>query len=59
LRALEKNTIPKNATEMEVDPEMNINVITSKNNSNKALTHALSNSFAFGGTNACLIISKG
>ncbi len=59
LRALEKNTIHTNATEMEVDPEMNINVITSKNNGNKALTHALSNSFAFGGTNACLIISKG
>ena len=58
MRALDKNTLPPNAQKMELDPEIKINVITGENTPQKELKHALSNSFAFGGTNACLIISK-
>jgi len=58
MRALDKNTLPPNAQKMELDPEIEINVITGENTPHKELKHALSNSFAFGGTNACLIISK-
>ncbi len=58
LRALENNTLPMNAKEMALDPEMKIQVVTQSQNQNKTLKHALSNSFAFGGTNACLVVSK-
>jgi 3-oxoacyl-[acyl-carrier-protein] synthase II len=59
LRALEKNTLPMNAKVMVLDPEMKIQVVTQSQNQNKTLKHAISNSFAFGGTNACLVVSKG
>jgi len=58
LRALEMNKLPLNAQKMEIDPEIKINVVTGEVTPHKELKHALSNSFAFGGTNACLIISK-
>jgi 3-oxoacyl-[acyl-carrier-protein] synthase II len=58
LRALENNALPPNAKNMTLDPEIKINVVQKNKTPTQNLRHALSNSFAFGGTNACLIISK-
>jgi 3-oxoacyl-[acyl-carrier-protein] synthase II len=58
LKALEHQTLPPNAhlsTEL-VDPGFNLNFVGTKG-SPQVLKHALSNSFAFGGTNAVLIAS--
>lgn len=58
LRALETNHVPANALSMNLDPEINIRIATQSNTEHKTLRTALSNSFAFGGTNACLIVGK-
>jgi len=74
LRALENNALPPNANLTPEETEFDLNFVERENpltgshnrtfkdpmqiSKSKALKHALSNSFAFGGTNAVLIASK-
>ncbi len=74
LRALENNALPPNANLTFEETEFDLNFVERENPLNvthnrtfknsihaskaKVLKHALSNSFAFGGTNAVLIASK-
>jgi 3-oxoacyl-[acyl-carrier-protein] synthase II len=58
LRALSLNQIPPNSVDAEIDTALQLNVANQKNIPTAPLHHVLSNSFAFGGTNACLIVSK-
>ena len=58
LRALELQKLPPNAhlSKESTDPQFKLNFVGSKGESS-VLRHVLSNSFAFGGTNAVLIAS--
>ena len=58
IKALEHQTLPPNAnlTAELVDPGFNLNFVASRGQS-AVIRHTLSNSFAFGGTNAVLIAS--
>jgi 3-oxoacyl-[acyl-carrier-protein] synthase II len=58
IRALTLNKIPANSVNADIDPDLKLHVINEKNISIPNFSHAMSNSFAFGGTNACLIVSK-
>jgi 3-oxoacyl-[acyl-carrier-protein] synthase II len=58
IRALLLNLLPTNSIEADIDSTLGLKVVNHKNIAVPHLTHAMSNSFAFGGTNACLIISK-
>jgi 3-oxoacyl-[acyl-carrier-protein] synthase II len=58
LRALTLNQLPANSIHADIDPSLQIRVVNEPGRSEPNLSHVMSNSFAFGGTNACLIISK-
>jgi 3-oxoacyl-[acyl-carrier-protein] synthase II len=58
IRALTLNKMPTNSVNADIDPDLMLHVVNEKNISIPNFSHAMSNSFAFGGTNACLIISK-
>jgi len=58
ISALENQRLPSNDTNLIADDEIQLNLVNEKNRNVSSLTHVLSNSFAFGGTNASLIISK-
>ncbi len=58
LFALENETLPLNSQNAEQDSTIKIQLVTQQNQKAKDLKHVMSNSFAFGGTNACLIMSK-
>ena len=61
IKALEHQTLPPNANlSLEtVDTEFKLNFVASKGvKAHQPLRHVLSNSFAFGGTNAVLIASN-
>jgi 3-oxoacyl-[acyl-carrier-protein] synthase II len=57
LRALETGVLPSTLNCDELDPKMALDVIQGQARHVKGLRHAMSNSFAFGGTNAALIVS--
>ena len=58
LRALTLNQLPPNSINADIDASLQIRVINETQRHEPHLSHVMSNSFAFGGTNACLIISK-
>ena len=49
--------IPPTLNLQEPDKEMTLNYVSTSSQSHN-ITHALSNSFGFGGTNATLVFSK-
>ncbi|VAV82250.1 3-oxoacyl-[acyl-carrier-protein] synthase, KASII [hydrothermal vent metagenome] len=55
LMAIREGFIPPNINCGEVDPECNVNISTEPNCS-APLKRAISNSFGFGGANACLVL---
>jgi 3-oxoacyl-[acyl-carrier-protein] synthase II len=57
LRALQTQLLPANAHLRQVDPKIHLDLIQGQSRSTKNLKHVMSNSFAFGGTNAVLIAS--
>ena len=52
--ALKNNTVPANSP-TNLDPKCNINLVTETHS--KTMTNAMSNNFAFGGSNSVLIAS--
>jgi len=55
---LDKRTLPSNSNHLLEDLEIQINLVNSDNRTTSDLNHIMSNSFAFGGTNASLIVSR-
>ncbi len=58
ISAIEKNRLPANSNHAEKDENIQLNLVSAENQNVAKLNHVMSNSFAFGGTNACLIISR-
>jgi 3-oxoacyl-[acyl-carrier-protein] synthase II len=58
LRALASRRLPPTAHVAAADPAFAIDLVTGAARSNGALRAAMSNSFAFGGTNAVLIAAR-
>ena len=58
LRALAGGRLPPTANTPASDPAFAIDLVTGSAREAPALRHAMSNSFAFGGTNAVLIASR-
>ena len=54
--ALQNNLLPGGLNTREVDPELGMNYLL--NNKEQQITHVLSNSFGFGGTNCSLIFGR-
>ena len=57
--ALHRRELPPNAHCDVVDPACQLNLVRETNAAAPALEAAISNSFAFGGTNAVLLFSRG
>jgi 3-oxoacyl-[acyl-carrier-protein] synthase II len=57
LRALQTGVLPATLNCDQIDEKMTVDVITQHARHASGLRHAMSNSFAFGGTNASLIVS--
>ncbi|MFL6414597.1 MAG: beta-ketoacyl-[acyl-carrier-protein] synthase family protein [Bryobacteraceae bacterium] len=57
LLALENGAVPPTVNCIELDPECGLNVVTG-NTRAAAFPIALSNTFAFGGLNACLVLAR-
>jgi len=57
IRALQAGQLPSSANCDQLDPEMALDVIQGGTRDDPNLKHVMSNSFAFGGTNAVLIAS--
>lgn len=57
IRALQSGVLPSSANCEHIDPEMALDVIQGGPRHSADLRHVMSNSFAFGGTNAVLIAS--
>jgi 3-oxoacyl-[acyl-carrier-protein] synthase II len=57
VKALECQQLPATAHVKEVDPKFSIDLIQRQARVTHNLRHVMSNSFAFGGTNAVLIAS--
>jgi 3-oxoacyl-(acyl-carrier-protein) synthase len=55
--AIHHNILPPTANFQEVDPECDLDVVANQSRP-KEISHALSNSFAFGGLNAVIAFSK-
>ncbi len=58
LRALERGLVPPVAHQQPLDPAFEIDLVQGAARAPRSLQHAMSNSFAFGGTNAVLIASR-
>lgn len=58
LRALTHGRLPAMANAGEVDPDVHLDLVRGAARPAPQLRHAMSNSFAFGGTNAVLIASR-
>jgi 3-oxoacyl-[acyl-carrier-protein] synthase II len=58
LRALERQTAPPTAHVRDIDPTFEIDLVRGAARALPGLRHAMSNSFAFGGTNAVLVASR-
>ena len=58
LRALERGLVPPTANVEAIDPAFEIDLVRGEPRALPQMRHALSNSFAFGGTNAVLIASS-
>ena len=56
LLCIKNDFVPLNINTLKVDPKIEINI--SRRNQNKPVTHALSNSFGFGGSNCSLILGQ-
>lgn len=56
IEALQSGTVPGTLNLEQVDPDIDIHMVAENRDSN--LTHVMTNSFGFGGNNACLIFSK-
>ncbi|MEO6363877.1 MAG: beta-ketoacyl-[acyl-carrier-protein] synthase family protein [Caldimonas sp.] len=58
VRALLAETLPPTANTRASDPSFALDLVTGRSRPSAGLAHAMSNSFAFGGTNAVLIVSR-
>ncbi len=58
INALEQQNLPSNSNELIQDSDIPINLVNRDNQKVTGLLNVMSNSFAFGGTNASLIVSK-
>ncbi|HEY2254698.1 MAG TPA: beta-ketoacyl-[acyl-carrier-protein] synthase family protein [Variovorax sp.] len=58
LRALAREALPPIANLVEADPAFQLDFVRGSRREARGLRHVLSNSFAFGGTNAVLIASR-
>ncbi|MDE1950791.1 MAG: beta-ketoacyl-[acyl-carrier-protein] synthase family protein, partial [Burkholderiales bacterium] len=58
LRALERELAPPTGHASALDPSLKIDLVQGEARPLPGLRHAMSNSFAFGGTNAVLIASR-
>ena len=58
LRALATRSLPVNANTVAPDPAFDLDLVSGGSRPSEALRHAMSNSFAFGGTNAVLVVSR-
>ena len=56
--AVQQQAIPPTANLLELDPECDLDYVPLVARKNVSVTHAMSNSFAFGGSNAVLVIRK-
>lgn len=56
--ALQQRQLPPNANCREIDPECRMNLVTQDDTAAPALEAAISNSFAFGGTNSVLLFRR-
>ena len=56
IEALRSGTVPGTLNFTQIDPEINISMVSE--NRYAKLNHVMTNSFGFGGNNACLIFSK-
>ena len=56
--ALEHSALPPNAHCAEIDPACRLNLVTQSGTSAPGLAAAISNSFAFGGTNSVLLFTR-
>ncbi|WP_431122795.1 beta-ketoacyl-[acyl-carrier-protein] synthase family protein [Variovorax paradoxus] len=56
--ALHRRQLPPNANCLEIDPACSLNLVTQNDTSAPALEAAMSNSFAFGGTNSVLLFRR-
>jgi 3-oxoacyl-[acyl-carrier-protein] synthase II len=58
LRALDARRLPPSAHTTDVDPAFAIDLVRGAARESSRLAHAMSNAFAFGGTNAVLVASR-
>ena len=58
LLALEARRLPPTAHTQRIDPAFALDLVMGESRESPALAHALSSSFAFGGTNAVLVASR-
>jgi len=58
LEALHRRLIPATASTRMLDPAFRIDLVLGDSRHSPSLRHAMSNSFAFGGTNAVLVASR-
>ncbi|MEO5883802.1 MAG: beta-ketoacyl synthase N-terminal-like domain-containing protein [Caldimonas sp.] len=58
LRALATRRLPVNANTARPDRDFTLDLVSGASRSSERLRHAMSNSFAFGGTNAVLVVSR-
>lgn len=58
LRALERGLVPPTGHASALDPALEIDLVQGEARALPTMRHAMSNSFAFGGTNAVLIASR-
>ena len=56
--ALREQFLPPTMNLLQPDPECDLDYVPNRARAGVSLTHVMSNSFAFGGSNACLIVSK-
>lgn len=56
--ALQRRQLPPNANCSEIDPACSLNLVTQNDTGAPALDAAMSNSFAFGGTNSVLLFRR-
>ena len=55
--ALREQFLPPTMNLLQPDPECDLDYVPNRAREGVSLTHVMSNSFAFGGSNACLIVS--